>query len=573
MQKEILRIVPVLSHLMIACLATLGACLSALAGESKVDLDVVHRIKAEAFESTQVMNYLFQLTDVNGPRLTGSPGFRAAAEWAVNHLRNCGLKNPRLESWSDFGRGWEYSSFEIHMTKPVFAPLHGAPLAWCEGTRGPAHGEVVAAPFLHEEDEARSLDIEEVADRIKEYRERWQGKLRGKIVLLGHAREFDPATEGPVHRLDSKDLTAMVEAPEPGPAPKIEWPITKLPKNAKKRSLLFQHLPMEIRLDYSRRLRAAFDGLIAFLREEGVVATLQVDKRGAGGIVFAEAAGRAAPEAPVPPASVKLEPEQYNRLYRLVERGQAVEVELDLTANLIESPLVVNVVAEIPGDKKPDEVVMLGAHLDSWHSGTGATDNAAGCAVVLEAVRILKALGLKMDRTVRLALWSGEEQGLLGSRAYVRDHFADPVTMALKPEHGKLCAYFNLDNGGGKIRGIHLQGNDMVRPIFESWLAPFKDLGVTTITIRDTGGTDHLSFDAVGLPGFQFIQDPLDYGTRTHHSELDVYDHVQAGDLMEASAVMAAFVYQAATQQEMLPRKPLPKPLPPKTSGPAKSGN
>ena len=210
---------------------------------------------------------------------------------------------------------------------------------------------------------------------------------------------------------------------------------------------------------------------------------------------------------------------------------------------------------------------MLGAHLDSWHGGTGATDNAAGSAVVMEAVRILKSLNLKMDRTVRMALWGGEEEGLLGSKAYVKEHFADRETMKLAAEHAKLAGYFNYDNGTGKIRGIYLQGNDMVRPIFESWLEPFKDLGATTVTIRNTGGTDHQSFDAVGLPGFQFIQDPMDYSTRTHHSNMDVYDHVQAGDLMQASAIMASFVYNTAMRPEMLPRKPLPKPQPEKKAG------
>ena len=222
----------------------------------------------------------------------------------------------------------------------------------------------------------------------------------------------------------------------------------------------------------------------------------------------------------------------------------------------------VNVVAELPGGARKDELVMLGAHLDSWHTGTGATDNAAGCAVVIEAMRILKAMGLPLARSVRLALWSGEEQALFGSRAYVKQHFGDPNTMLLKPEHAKLSAYFNLDNGTGRIRGVYLQGNDMARPIFEAWLAPFRDLGATAVSIRDTGGTDHLSFDAVGLPGFQFIQDPLDYETRTHHSNLDVYDHLQASDLMQASAVLASFVYNAATRPAMLPRKPLPSPLP-----------
>jgi carboxypeptidase Q len=257
-------------------------------------------------------------------------------------------------------------------------------------------------------------------------------------------------------------------------------------------------------------------------------------------------------------------------MVRLVERKIPVTVELDLQARFHDdSPDGVNVVAEIPGGRKKDEVVMLGAHLDSWHAGTGATDNAAGCAVVLEAFRILKALGVPMDRTVRLALWSGEEQALYGSRGYVKEHFGDAVSMALKPEHAKLAAYFNVDNGTGRIRGVYLQGNDMVRPIFESWLAPFHDLGAATLTIRNTGGTDHESFDSVGLPGFQFIQDPLDYGSRTHHSSLDVYDHVQPADMMQASAVLASFVYHAATRPEMLPRKPMPRPLPPRPAASA----
>jgi Zn-dependent M28 family amino/carboxypeptidase len=225
------------------------------------------------------------------------------------------------------------------------------------------------------------------------------------------------------------------------------------------------------------------------------------------------------------------------------------------------------VIAEIPGGKRADEV---GAHLDSWHAGTGATDDAAGCAVILEAMRILKALELPLDRTVRLALWTGEEQGIYGSRAYVKRHFADPVTMRPEPEHATLAGYFNVDNGTGKIRGVYLQGNDMGRPIFESWLAPFADLGARTLTIRDTDGTDHLPFDAVGLPGFQFIQDQVDYSTRTHHSELDVYDHIQSADLMQASAIVASFVYNAANRPDKLPRKPLPKPLPPRTDAAAR---
>jgi carboxypeptidase Q len=239
-----------------------------------------------------------------------------------------------------------------------------------------------------------------------------------------------------------------------------------------------------------------------------------------------------------------------------------VKLELEVRTRFQDRDLTgYNVVAAIPGGAKRDEVVMLGAHLDSWHAGTGATDNAAGCAVALEAARILTALGLPLDRTVRLALWGGEEQGLLGSRGYVARHFGDPVTMTLRPEHARISGYFNLDNGGGKVRGVYLQGNDMMRPIFQAWLAPFADMGVGTISIRDTGGTDHLSFDAVGLPAFQFIQDPLDYDSRTHHSNLDVYDHVVPADMMQAAAVMATVVYLAANRDQALPRKPLPKAL------------
>jgi Zn-dependent M28 family amino/carboxypeptidase len=219
-----------------------------------------------------------------------------------------------------------------------------------------------------------------------------------------------------------------------------------------------------------------------------------------------------------------------------------------------------NIVGELPGADRKDEIVMVGAHFDSWHTGTGATDNGAGSAVMIEVMRILKALNLKLDRTVRIGLWGGEEEGLFGSRAYVKEHFADPKTMQVTSEHAKLSGYFNLDNGSGKIRGVYLQGHEAMRPIFEQWLAPFRDLGVTTVSIRNTGGTDHLSFAAVGLPGFQFIQDPLDYGTITHHSDMDTWDHAVPEDLTQASAVIATMVYQTATRKEMLPRRELPKP-------------
>ena len=286
-----------------------------------------------------------------------------------------------------------------------------------------------------------------------------------------------------------------------------------------------------------------------------------------GGAIFAASGGSYDPKKPVALPSVGLMPEQYNRIARLLEHNIPVKLEFNIENEIDEShPDCFNVIGDIPGTgKHKDEIVMLGAHFDSWHGGTGATDNAAGSAVMIEAVRALKAANLPLDRTVRIALWGGEEEGLLGSRAYVQEHFGDPKTMKLTSEHAKLAGYFNYDNGTGKIRGVYLQGNDMMRPIFESWFEPFKDMGASTISIRNTGGTDHLSFDAVGLPGFQFIQDPMDYETRTHHSNMDVYDRIQAGDLMQASTIIADFVYNTANRPDMLPRKPLPTapPAPP----------
>jgi Zn-dependent M28 family amino/carboxypeptidase len=258
---------------------------------------------------------------------------------------------------------------------------------------------------------------------------------------------------------------------------------------------------------------------------------------------------------------VALAAEHYNRIARMLGRKIPVRLELELRARIHEeSADGFNVTASLPGGKKKDETIMVGGHLDSWHGGTGATDNAAGCAVMIEALRILKALNLQMDRSIRIGLWDGEEHGFLGSRGYVKQYLADRESMAVKADHARFSGYFNVDNGGGKIRGVYLQGNDMMRPIFEAWLEPFRDLGATTVSIRNTGGTDHLVFDEVGLPGFQFIQDPLDYSTRTHHSNMDTYERIQPGDLMQASAIVASFVYHAATRPEMLPRKPLPKP-------------
>jgi carboxypeptidase Q len=547
--------------------AVFGAALAAVA-EEPVDLKVVHRVKDEAFRNSQVMDHLFYLTDVNGPRLTASPGWRSAADWAMARLKGWGVAEARLEKWGRFGRGWSLQRFSAHLLAPAYAPLHGVPKAWTAGTGGEVTGDVVFAPLFAEKQTGEIFDLELLAKGIEDYAANQKGKLRGKVVLIEPSMRLDLPTKPEVERYDDAKLGILAQGPEPEAVPPLEWPLMRLPADREEREQVTASIPLEVSADFFVRRRRIVDRLSAFLRDEGVLAAFAADKRGSGGTVFAEGVRSGDPEAPVSPPIVVLAPESYARLVRLVDRKVPVRVALDVEVKFHdEAQDGFNVIAEIPGGRKKDEVVMLGAHLDSWHAGTGATDNAAGCAVVLEAMRILKALDLKMDRTVRLALWSGEEQGLLGSRGYVREHFGDPVTMALKPEHARLAAYFNLDNGSGRVRGVYLQGNDMARPIFEAWLAPFKDLGATTLALADTGGTDHKSFDAVGLPGFQFIQDPLDYMTRTHHSELDVYDHAVPADLMQASAVMASFVYHAATRPEMLPRKTLPRPLPKQQPG------
>jgi hypothetical protein len=543
----------------------------AVAAEEKVDLATIHRIKDEAFHNSKVMDHLFYLTDVNGPRLTNSPGQRAAADWAVKSLKSWGIEDARLETWGKFGRGWSLSRFTLNLREPVYAALPSVPLAWSSGTKGMVSGDAVLAPLFTAQELERNEDRDpaKLAARIQKYAAENKGKLKGRFVLLTEAREMVPPTEAAARRLDEKELGELREAPVPYVEPHVDWPIVSLPDDKKKREQLLDAAPWEVVAEMRARVRRMRDRLYTFFNEEGVLGVVTGDSRGSGGILFAEAGGSWETGAPIPPPRISMAPESYGRLCRLVEKKIRVQLELEVEATFDDSsPDGMNVVAEIPGGAKKDEVVMLGAHLDSWHSATGATDNAAGSAVVLEAMRILKTLGLKMDRTVRLALWTGEEQGILGSRGYVKNHFADPITMKTRPEHAKLSGYFNLDNGTGKIRGVYLQGNDMMRPVFAAWLAPFDDMGAKTISIKDTGGTDHLPFDAVGLPGFQFIQDPLDYSSRTHHSDLDVYDHVQEGDLMQAAAILASVVYNAATRPEMLPRKPLPKPLPPKGAEP-----
>ncbi len=533
-----------------------------------VDLVVVHRIKAEAFQNSKVMDHLFLLTDLNGSRLSGSPGLQRAAEAVANAMRGMEVES-EVEIAGKFGRSWSYSDIQVRMLSPVETPLSAVPMAWSRGTDGPARGSVVMAPLIENPEDPALHDLEKLAERIEAYKTEYVGKLAGRAVLIDMLRKFTMPEELAASRFDDESLGEVFMADPPGPLDPITWPAWKFPLDAELRNRSWEATPLEIKSEFWERELAINNRLYAFLAEEGVVAILKVDDRGDGGAIFNDYYGSWFPGTAVAPPTVSLMPEQYNRLVRLVERDVPVELEVRVVATIHdENADLRNVVATIPGSRKRNEIVMLGGHLDSWHGAVGATDNASGSAVVMEAMRILKALGLKMDRTVRMALWDGEEQNYYGSRAYVKTNFADPVTMKLLPDHARLSAYYNIDNGSGKLRGVYLQSNDMARPIFEAWFAPFVDMGVSTISIRNTFGTDHLSFDAVGLPGFQFVQDPLEYETRTHHSDLDTVDHVVPGDLMQAAAVLATVVYHSANRPEMMPRKLLPGPLPEKQEVP-----
>jgi carboxypeptidase Q len=520
--------------------AALGALALPLGAQERVDLDAVHKIREEALQNSKVMDHLFYLTDVYGPRVTNSPGFFGAADWVVKQLGQWGIQ-AHLEEWGPFGRGWTFTRFSGHLIEPQYAPLIGFPLAFSPGTGGPVTGEAAIAVLNAETDF-----------------EKYKGKLRGKIVLVGTGRELQMSLQPLAVRRSDTDLAALSQAPDP-PQFGVRPPgsvAAGLPGGRGGPGAFAQN----------QRFQRALN---QFLSDEGAAIVVRLGgARSEGGTVFGQGAGSRDPKDPVPPPTVALTPEHYNRVARLLDHKIPVKLEFDIQARFLdEGNDSVNVIGDIEGGRKKDEVVMIGAHLDSWQGGTGATDNAAGSAVMMEVMRILKTLNLRLDRSVRMALWSGEEQGILGSRAYVAAHFAAREDMKLKPEHAKLSGYFNVDNGSGKIRGINLQGNDMMRPVFEAWFKPLQDLGAGTIAIRNVGGTDHLSFNAVGLPGFQFIQDPLEYDSRTHHSNMDVYDRIQRGDMMQMAAIVASFVYNAANREEMLPRKPLPKPQPAQPPG------
>lgn len=520
------------------------------ARQEKFDSVAVAKIKDEGTNHSKVMEILSYLSDVYGPRLTGSPQFMRAANWAMKEMSEFGLDNPHLEAWGPFGKGWSLKAFSATMTEPSVSPIIAYPKAWSPGTNGKVNAEVV---FLDAKKDS-TLEI-------------YRGKLKNKIVMLSDPRELEAHFKPEGTRLADSTLLDLANADMQG----------------RRGGFRFQ-----MRADQRARAMLSYHKW-QMCQEEGAAATLEISFAGDGGTVFVQGATvpthpdtpftkRVAvydPKAPKILPQIVVAAEHYNRIIRMLAKGEQVKMEINLDVSFTKADSSYDIIAEIPGTDLKDEVVMVGGHFDSWQGGTGATDNGTGSAVSLEAMRILKALDLKPRRTIRVGLWGGEEEGLLGSAGYVKRHFGEregaanePTSkVTQKPEADKFSVYFNNDNGSGKVRGVYMQGNEEVRKIFRAWLAPFKDMGAYTLSISNTGGTDHLSFDAVGLPGFQFIQDPLEYGTRTHHSNMDVYDRAQEEDLKQASVIMAAFAYNAAMRDEKFPRKPLPQPQAPAPAG------
>jgi carboxypeptidase Q len=487
------------------------------AQNDSLDKAMINKIRDEGMNHSQVMEIAFSLTDANGPRLMQSPGYFKAANWAKSQLTSWGLVNANLEPWGKWGKGWELEKYYLAMTSPYYEPLIGFPKTFSRGTKGLTHAEVVL------------IDIKD-STGLSAY----QGKLKDKIVILKRNDSLPLALKADVIRYADSDLFKMM----------IFDPKAPVPANNAFSSFAA-----------AARLLAATK---KFADQEGALGMITTSPRNSDGTVFVQNGIPYNAEMVPGLNDVAVGYEHFMTIQRLLQHQIPVTVDLELRAKIFpDDQQGYNVVAEIPGTDKDlkDQLVMIGGHLDSWQGSTGATDNGAGSAVMLEVVRILKAVGINPRRTIRIALWGGEETGLHGSKNYVKNHFTDTTTKKFNAEGDKLSVYLNLDNGTGKIRGIYLQGNSAVKPIFEQWFKPFHDLGAATITLENTGGTDHLSFDAIGLPAFQFIQDPMDYGSRTHHSNMDSYDHLSGEDMKQAATIIASFVYDAAQRDEKMPRK------------------
>lgn len=500
--------------------------------QEAVNADINTIIRKHGLEQSKVMEIASWICDVHGPRLTGSEGLADARTWAESTLKEWGMSNVKQESWGPFGRGWELKHFEMHANSPQYWQVIAYPKAWSPSTKGLVSGDVVY------------LDAAEAADLDK-----YKGKLKGKFILFDAKRDVEEWFDASASRYDSDDLLKLANAGVPVPRP---------------------------RRNFNTLGGMSFNKVLwKFLFDEQPAAILDRGTKGTLGTVFVSGARvsnednvRAYDENAQILPQATLSVEHYNRLLRLIEKGVTPSLSMEIKADY-QNPskgMEYNVIAEIPGTDLKDEVVMFGAHFDSWHTGTGATDNGAGSSMMMEAARILletiKESGIKPRRTLRLALWTGEEQGLYGSANYVRQHLAETepggwIPKSLKPEQEKISAYYNLDNGTGKVRGIYLQGNPEVSTIFRPWLDAFKDLDATTISLSNTGGTDHLPFDGVGVPAFQFIQEPVAYFNSTHHSNMDNWDHLIEADMKQAATIVASFVWHTSQRDEKLPRKHL----------------
>jgi hypothetical protein len=514
-------------------LALTAVPLAASAAAQDVDRVAVNGIIDQGLNHSQVMQTAAYLTDRIGGRMTNSPQMRQAEVWTAQQFRDWGLSNVRADPF-DFGRGWSVVRSSARMTAPRPLDLRAIPVAWTPSTPGVISGEVVVAPMLTAGDFAK-----------------WRGKLAGKIVLVSRPTAGSEPLEAPFRRLTDEDLRN---------GNTYNMPAVAAPSTESLRAP-----------DFARQLDA-------FLQEEGALAWVRMSARD-GGLLHGNGSGYRMDDQRRTPG-MELAAEDYRRLARLALTEDA-KPTLELMSEVRfheEDTNANNILADIPGTDRSGEYVMAGAHLDSWVASDGAVDNAAGSAVVMEAARILKALGVRPKRTIRFALWSGEEQGLWGSLAYVDKYLATRAPLGdaqldampngrtwrqrwpIQPRagHGDLVAYFNLDNGSGKIRGINAEGNVAAAPIFQEWLEPFNAMGATTVSMRTSGATDHVYMQTVGVPGFQFIQDPLDYGARLHHTSIDSYDHMRADDLRQAAIIMAAFLLNAANSDEPLPRMPVP---------------
>jgi hypothetical protein len=496
-------------------------CTAAYAQQEKIDINAFEKIKNAELTNSHIPFIAHYLTDVSGPRLTNSPGYKRAADWAIGIMKQWGLVNTQMEPWGEFGEQWELQDFSLTLRQPYPQPLRAYAQPWSANTNGTVTGDVMIIPPTAMLDSAYFI--------------KHAGEFTGKFVLVtggpeNTADNFKPSAE----RLADSDLMNMKDT---------------------------YMLPPQMRNVYKNYFKI-FRANDRILKQAGALAFITANSKSVNGAVFVQAYYGYKSTDPETVPKVSLSVEDGQRIRRLLESGQKVQLSLSLSAKTsTDDTKGYNVIAEIPGTDPTlkAEVVMLGSHLDSWEAATGATDNGAGCIVMMEAVRLLDSLHLKPKRTIRIALWGGEEEGLLGSYNYAKNHFMNAQTYALKPEQSKVSVYFNLDNGTGKIRGIFTQNNNAVKPIFDKWFGPFHDMGAETVTNRNTGSTDHLSFDWAGIPGFEFIQDPIDYETRTHHTNMDDYDHLQMDDLKQAAIIVASFVYQASIRPDMMPRKPVVK--------------